>query len=829
MKEGLAWLSIVAVLVASALPAPVAAALVESEPAGVPAALPAAPQTPSIPGLSGLPELPAAAQIGQAGAELPPLPAPAAHASPEGVRDGSLPLAAPAAHASPEGARDGSLPLAAAASLSRLGQPAGPQGSPSPKAAQAAVYDGAAKTQPSGESAVSAGDYTAAAPELPLARLTPNWSQAQAPRGERLASRGAPETRTVIGTEEELSAGDELRSSSADGALSRESRPEEPSYFELSAFTAKTGVKQAALVGSTLLWLDESGTLYGQDIERRKTMKFESPMGAADSFAVGGDGNLYVSAGGHLQRWNLETGKAAVFLDERLSTSGGARLIPTAKGVEVVSASAHFAVENREVSLISGGESFAEPATGLRSAGPSAYWSVEGQASRAWIAQGSALSDMGALPVAAEAAAATPDGKTLYAAADGALYEWELGTGKYRRIELPGLADAGVGRGVSVGVNADGTVLVAAADKVFLVNPRKRSQELDSKEGQARLWSEQNPMYVRDGFLHIGEFQFPIEAPKAPADARSGLRKLFDRLLGRPGPRAAERGPLVSERDWQALNLPTNKWALYQTLKSFSLGQHVLYIGETGGGKTWMASMVAKITGNDLWMVSLTEYTRNQDLIARDTFGEEGANKTGLSMSVVLKWLQNGGVLLLDEMHKPLEGIASLNNILQNLEYRMPDGRVIKGDPKKCFVIGTMNPVKPPYRGEPPSGELESRFGAKLSINYLPPAEEAALLSIFHPATSQRMARALVSVANDLRKVYPDVLPLPISSRTLRHIVERMEKYPTDDPVEIFKIAFNPTAIVDDPSIGHAIDKALQAHDLRSAKAASAQGDSSKN
>ena len=35
-----------------------------------------------------------------------------------------------------------------------------------------------------------------------------------------------------------------------------------------------------------------------------------------------------------------------------------------------------------------------------------------------------------------------------------------------------------------------------------------------------------------------------------------------------------------------------------------------------------------------------------------------------------------------------------------------------------------MNPVKPPYKGEPPSGELSSRFGMTLQAKYLPPDEE---------------------------------------------------------------------------------------------------------
>jgi len=57
----------------------------------------------------------------------------------------------------------------------------------------------------------------------------------------------------------------------------------------------------------------------------------------------------------------------------------------------------------------------------------------------------------------------------------------------------------------------------------------------------------------------------------------------FDRLLGRTAPaQVLDLG--ISEKDWKALNLPSNKRLIYDTLTGFTLNQHILYIGETGGG-----------------------------------------------------------------------------------------------------------------------------------------------------------------------------------------------------------------------------------------------------
>ena len=92
--------------------------------------------------------------------------------------------------------------------------------------------------------------------------------------------------------------------------------------------------------------------------------------------------------------------------------------------------------------------------------------------------------------------------------------------------------------------------------------------------------------------------------------------------------------------------------------------------------------------------------------------------------------------------------------------------------------------------------------------------EERALLSILFPGVDKDTVRKLVSIANDLRKVYPEVLPLPIAPRTLLHIAEHISRFPWDDPADIFMNTYNPSSIVEDPAIRPAIQRALEAHGL---------------
>jgi MoxR-like ATPase len=269
---------------------------------------------------------------------------------------------------------------------------------------------------------------------------------------------------------------------------------------------------------------------------------------------------------------------------------------------------------------------------------------------------------------------------------------------------------------------------------------------------------------------------------------------------------------VMSDRDWAVVCLPSNKQVLYKTLKAFTLDQNVLYIGETGSGKTWLARVLAQLLGMRLWTISLTEYTKNEDLTVRTTFGEEGSNRTGLSKCSVLQWMEEGGLLLLDELHKPMDGLAVLNNILQYGEFTLPNGSTLKLDPGKCKVIATMNPIRPPYRGELPSAELAARFGATLEVGWLPSVEEVALLAQHAQLTPKPLIERLVWMAAAIRSQYPHSIPVPLSTRTLMHIVTHCNRYPLDSVRDIIQTSFNPCAAIDDLSVREALDKVLTAH-----------------
>ncbi|MCX5787514.1 MAG: AAA family ATPase [Elusimicrobia bacterium] len=707
-------------------------------------------------------------------------------------------------------------------------------GTAKPKAAADPVAGSFAEQTPNG--LAKSEQYLASAPEIPLPGLSTPWRKANAPRGSDGSVRyqtGEPQN---LAPEHEWTFPSELAfEDAADKLEPTQAEQRGDDLVTRSRWRTTTGVAQAARLQNGFVWLDQDGDLYYRDAKAGKTSKVVPPSGKVEAFAASTDGDfLYVVANGILQRWILASKRALKIEEPTLKVEGPARLEavtmpgktgkPTSGVMLSVKGANIFWVGDQLVKVPVG-----EPEiTGrfgvlstLEQHGNDLLLEKTSLGTRlwrkAWQGSESLLTDSGELPFAVGDIIETPERGVFLAASEAGLVEWDIVNQRYRIFPMPGLKGAGIRLQATLDRKEEQveSVLLTDGQSIARADIADAKGFLATGAAQARLWAMEHPMSIEGGALHIGDFTFPLakKAPKPVPFYKQLWGKAMRALSLRTAPPEAEALG-ISEKDWKAVNLPSNKKVIYDTLKAFTLHQHVLYIGETGGGKTYIAEMIAKLTGNDLWMVSMNEYTRNKDLIARETFGEEGKGRTGLTASTVLRWMQEGGVLLLDEMHKPLEGIAVLNNVLQNGEYRLPDGRIVKYDKTKSWVIGTMNPVKPPYKGEPPSGELSSRFGMTLDVKYLPAEEEAALLRIFFDKVDPALIEKLVAIANELRKSYPDVLPLPIAPRTLLHIVEHIQRFPKDSVTDIFTKTYNPSSIVEDPSIDEAIRRVLEAHAL---------------
>ncbi|MBI5622282.1 MAG: AAA family ATPase, partial [Elusimicrobia bacterium] len=420
-----------------------------------------------------------------------------------------------------------------------------------------------------------------------------------------------------------------------------------------SAFEPPNGSKHATAYGNHLYWIDPQGRLVVYSLKHKVVAAYSAGDGPVTRFAVAGTNKVFVVSGNALRRWDLDLLYARTYPDLPLEADSITAMVQGETsasddtmtfhlpGKRFKSSGGGIYVESGRLQASLPGD---DPGS-VTPAGKGLYLQRTQAGTRLW--RGSAATgqaeDLGAIPYKVLAVAPDPAMASIYAATPQGLVIWETGTGRHRLFPVQGLDSEGVMPTVSLD---EDTVYLGAGSKVvaFQVKDLASPQMPDDS---VRRWAEQNPMYVADARLHIGEFSFPIAKKAKPEPTLFQKAKAaLSALLGRPRTPAPVRDLGISEKDWQALNLPANKRLLYDTLKGFSLRQHILYIGETGGGKTWIATMLAKLTGNELWMVSMNEYTRNKDLIARETFGEEGKNRTGLTASTVLRWMQEGGILV---------------------------------------------------------------------------------------------------------------------------------------------------------------------------------------
>jgi len=687
--------------------------------------------------------------------------------------------------------------------------------------------------------------YLASAPELPLPRVGPMWRRAGSPLKEDVAAKyPMGEIKRLSSEDSQWTFTENLELQELQGAVrTAVSSVRGDDKVIRSAWEIPGGVKKAAVTNSGFVWIDGQGDFCFYNSAKEKAFKVVLSRGRVQAFTPSRTGDsVYVVAGGILQRWDLAVKRSIKVTQDTLYVPEGDALDmiyqesrlqdgSETEGVLLRTKDARiFWIADMVVRTQVADEKIYNDfgtVAQLHPYGEKFFLQKTDAGTRVWRKswQGSwtMVQDIGELPYKLHAVAETPQQGVYLAAVDEGLLEWDALRRRYRVYPVPGL-DENAGP-IDMHAVADKSgravekVLLTAGTHLYQLEPAAAKEFLDTGAAQVYLWSQAHPMSVSEGLLHIGNFTFPV-SKKVPA-GKTGFARLWDALMRRLGLRALPpdvQSLGITEKEWKAANLPTNKKAIYETLKAFTLNQHVLYVGETGGGKTWLSEMIAKLTGNTLWLASMTEHTREKNLIFRETFGEEGKGRTGLTPALVLRWMQEGGLLVLDEIHKPIEGIAVLNNILQNGEYRMDDGRVVRYDPAKSFVIATMNPAKPPYKGEPPSGELASRFGLTLVVDYLPAPEEEALLNIFlDNGLPPALIKTLVSIANELRRAYPEILPLPVAPRTLIHIARQMLRFPEDDKIEAFKHGYNPSALLVDESITAAIDKVLQAHDLAGA------------
>ncbi|KAJ3011525.1 UNVERIFIED_CONTAM: hypothetical protein HDU68_001637, partial [Siphonaria sp. JEL0065] len=227
----------------------------------------------------------------------------------------------------------------------------------------------------------------------------------------------------------------------------------------------------------------------------------------------------------------------------------------------------------------------------------------------------------------------------------------------------------------------------------------------------------------------------------------------------------------------------------------FSMGEHLLLIGNQGVGKNKITDRFLELLGRPSEYMQLHRDTTVSSLTATPTV------ENGLLImkdSPLLKAVKFGRVLIIDEADKaPVMITAALKSLAEKGEMGLVDGRKIQpvpvdADPKamtedavirvhKDFrMIVLANRPGYPFLGNNFFSTIGEAFACHPIEN--PDAQsEIQLLEQAAPNVDRKIIKRLVLAFDELRKAFDDgLIAYPYSLRELLNIVRHMESFPHD-------------------------------------------------
>lgn len=271
------------------------------------------------------------------------------------------------------------------------------------------------------------------------------------------------------------------------------------------------------------------------------------------------------------------------------------------------------------------------------------------------------------------------------------------------------------------------------------------------------------PITKSESMLSIGDVSVPILAPSNPALVPSVL--FFD--------------------------VPMHTELLRRMLVDFSLGEHLLLIGNQGVGKNKLCDRLLELLGRERHYVQLHRDTTIQSLTLTPSLQD------GVMVwqdSPLIKAASRGHVLVIDEADKaPLEVVCVLKGLLEDGEMLLSDGRRILG-PKAIAVpaegdisvqegfqlVVLANRPGFPFLGNDFYREIGDVFSA-VCVDNLDQHSEIRLLQSYAPSVSRELLGRLTALFGDLRaSVSEGLLSYPYSTRELVSIAKHLHSFPED-------------------------------------------------
>ncbi|GFR87627.1 von Willebrand factor A domain-containing protein 8-like [Elysia marginata] len=279
---------------------------------------------------------------------------------------------------------------------------------------------------------------------------------------------------------------------------------------------------------------------------------------------------------------------------------------------------------------------------------------------------------------------------------------------------------------------------------------------------------------VKDGIVRIGQTSIPIYSPQ-------NQTKVPDILF---------------------YENPQHLTVMEDMLKDFSLGEHLLLVGNQGVGKNKIVDKFLQMLNRPREYVQLHRDTTVQTLTLQPTV------RDGIIMyedSPLVVAVKQGHVLVVDEADKaPTNVTCVLKTLVESGEMHLADGRrivaadakipaspnVIVAHPDFRMVVLANRPGFP-FLGNDFFGAMGDIFSCHAIDN--PDMEsEMAMLRQYGPDVSDTTLQRLVSAFADLREMADQgLINYPYSTREVVNMVRHLQRYPNEGLTTVVRNVFD--------------------------------------
>ncbi|XP_065077399.1 von Willebrand factor A domain-containing protein 8 [Ochlerotatus camptorhynchus] len=244
-------------------------------------------------------------------------------------------------------------------------------------------------------------------------------------------------------------------------------------------------------------------------------------------------------------------------------------------------------------------------------------------------------------------------------------------------------------------------------------------------------------------------------------------------------------------------NVPQHVKLMERLLQDFTLGEHLLLVGNQGVGKNKIADRLLQLMNRPREYIQLHRDTTVQSLTLQASIRD---GKIIYEDSPLVKAVKNGHVLVIDEADKaPIHVTCILKTLVENGEMMLSDGRkicppargtlaandkLIYTHPDFRMVVLANRPGFP-FLGNDFFAALGDLFSCH-AVDNPSPNSEIYLLKQYGPDVPEATIRQLVDAFSELRDMADSgILNYPYSTREVVNIVKHLQLFPNDDMAEL--------------------------------------------